>query len=71
MGELFSELFSAFGDTISGLANGIKEAFLNIIYVDPDAATRQISDVAKFGFLMLGLTMAIGLVYGAFQLIRR
>lgn len=71
MGELFSELFSAFSDTISGLANGIKDAFLNIIFVDPDAATRQVSDLAKFGFLMLGLSMAIGLVYGAFQLIRR
>lgn len=71
MSDLFSELFSAFGDTISGLANGIKDAFLNIIYVDPDATTRQISDLAKFGFLMLGLSMAIGLVYGAFRLIRR
>lgn len=71
MSDLFSELFSAFGDTISGLANGIKDAFLNIIFVDPDAATREISDIAKFGFLMLGLSMAIGLVYGAFRLIRR
>jgi hypothetical protein len=71
MSELLSEIWTSFTTTIGGLANGIKEAFLNIIYVDPDATTRVVSDVAKFGFVMLGLSMAIGLVYGAFKMIRR
>lgn len=70
MTSLITELFSAFTSTITGLAGGIKDAFMNILYVDPSASTLVISDLAKFGFIMLGFSLAIGLVYGAIRLIR-
>lgn len=71
MGTLIKEIFSGFSETISGLAGGIKDAFMQIMYVDPAAETLVVSDFAKFAFVMLGLSLAIGLVYGAIRLIRR
>ncbi len=71
MTDIIKNIFSGFSETIKGLAGGIKDAFLNILYVDPSASEKVLSDVAQFGFLFLGLSMAIGLVYGAVRLIRR
>lgn len=71
MSELITTLFSAFTTTLTSMASGIKDSFLNILYVDPSAASPVISEFAKFGFLMVGLSMAVGLVYGAVRLIRR
>lgn len=71
MSDLITTLFSGFTETIKGLGSGIKEAFMNVLYVDPTATNPVISDVAKFGFLVAGLSMAVGLVYGAVRLIRR
>lgn len=71
MGEIVTQIFQGFTDTIRNLAQGIKDAFVNIIYVDPTAETKVLSDLAQFGFLFLGISLAIGLVYGAVRLIRR
>ena len=71
MTDIIKNIFSGFSETIKGLAGGIKDAFLNILYVDPSASEKVLSDVAQFGFLFLGLSMAIGLVYVAVRLIRR
>lgn len=59
---LIKTLFSGFGETINGLTNGIKSMFVNILYVDGTSAS-GLSHFAKFGFLMGGLTMALGLGY--------
>ena len=71
MGDIITQIFQGFTDTITNLAQGIKDAFVNIIYVDPTAETKVLSDLAQFGFLFLGISLAIGLVYGAVRLIRR
>lgn len=71
MGDLITELFSAFTETITGLSTGIKDAFLSILWTDPDAASPVLSDFAKFGFIMMGFGVALSLVYGAFRLFRR
>lgn len=71
MGDIVTKIFSSFTDTISNLAQGIKSAFENILYVDPLAETKVLSSVAEFGFVMLGISMAIGLVYTAVRLIKR
>lgn len=59
---LIKTMFSGFGETINGLTNGIKSLFVNILYVDGTSAS-GLSHFAKFGFLMGGLTMALGLGY--------
>lgn len=71
MTDLISTLFSSFSEAMKGMGDGIKNAFLNVLYVDPSATQLVVSDFAKFFFLTAGLGMAIGLVYGAVRLIRR
>lgn len=62
MNALLTNLFDGFTSSISNIASGLKTAFGNIIYVDPAASTPVVSDIAKFGFIMLGFGMAIGVV---------
>ena len=70
MGEMVSTIFSSFTDVISGLSNGIKTAFVNILYQDPDASVKVISDPVKFGLIFSGVALASGLVIGSFRWIR-
>lgn len=70
MTELIQTMFSGFTDTISGLATGVKDMFMNILYVDPSASELVLSDFAKFGFLMAGLSMALGLGYFIIRKVR-
>ena len=71
MGTLITDLFSGFTDTISGVASGVKTAFMQLLYVDPAAETKVVADLPKFLFVMLGLSMAIGITYTIFKLIKR
>ena len=70
MVEIISTMFSGFSDTISGLATGVKDMFMNFLYVDPTAEVLVLSDFAKFGFVMAGLSMALGLGYFIIRKIR-
>lgn len=70
MGELITEMFSTFSTTISGLAGGVKDMFMNLLYVDPAAEVLVLSDFAKFGFVMAGLSLALGLGYFIIRKIR-
>lgn len=70
MGELITSMFSSFTEVIGGLADGVKSMFMNMLYVDPNAAELVISDFAKFGFVMAGLSMALGLGYFIIRKIR-
>ncbi len=70
MGDMVSTIFSSFTDVISGLSNGIKTAFSNILYQDPEASEKVISDPVKFALIFAGVALASGLVMGAFHWIR-
>lgn len=70
MGELITTMFSGFTTTITGLSTGIKDMFMNLLYEDPTATTLVLSDFAKFGFIMAGLSMALGLGYFVIRKIR-
>ena len=70
MGELITTMFSTFSETTTGLATGIKDMFMNLIYVDANASVKVISDFAKFGFVIAGLSMACGLGYVIIRKIR-
>lgn len=71
MGSLIGQIFEAFKETIQGMTTGLKEALVNIIYVDPTAAEPVVSDLAMFIFLMFGLGLALAVVNKIFGLIRR
>ena len=70
MGELITSMFSSFSDVISGLAGGVKEMFMNLLYENPTAEVLVVSDFAKFGFIMAGLSLALGLGYFIIKKIR-
>lgn len=70
MNEVITSMFSGFGETIKGMAGGFKDGFMNLFYVDPKASELVVSDLAQFGFILLGVGMAIGIVYGLLRLIK-
>ncbi len=63
MGELINQIFIGFTDAIKGIAGGLKSAFEQLIYVDPDATTKTLSDFAKFSFVMMGLSLAFSIIF--------
>lgn len=70
MDQVVTSMFSGFSTCIKGMAGGLKDGFLNLFYVDPTAEQLVVSDLAQFGFIMLGVGMAIGIVYGLLRLIK-
>lgn len=71
MGQLVTTMFDSFNESITGLAQGIKDMFMWLIYEDPTATgSLVLSDFAKFGFVMAGLSMACGLGYFIIRKIR-
>lgn len=63
MAELINQIFTGFTDAIKGIAGGLKNAFEQIIYVDPSATEKVLSDFAKFAFIMMGLSLAFSIVF--------
>lgn len=63
MTELINTMFSGVTITAEGLGNAIKDMFLNIIYDDPAAEVKVISQFATFIFLMFGVSLTLGLGY--------
>ena len=45
------------------VVNGIKESFLEFVYVDKDSDNLVVSDLAYFLFFMLGFSIAVGLIW--------
>ena len=67
---LVEDIFSAFSTVIEGLSDGLKAAFSNLLYVDPDVANPQFSPLVLFIFTMAGIALATGVLYKIFGLIR-
>ncbi|MBQ7226550.1 MAG: hypothetical protein IJX02_08145 [Clostridia bacterium] len=71
MGEIISDIMSAFTETISGYTSGFSQAFTNLIYTSGADGERVLSDFAKFGFVFLGFGAAIGVIGLIVGIIRR
>lgn len=69
MTELIQEMFSSFSIVIEGLAEGLKTAFEQLIYVDPAASEKVFSPLVIFVFVLAGLGVATGILYKIFGLI--
>lgn len=63
-------MFDTVSTTATGLGNGIKEMFLNLIWEDPTATERVLSDFSKFSFMMLGVSLVLGLGYVLLKCLR-
>lgn len=71
MGTIVSKFSEGFTGMLEPLANGLKNGFSNLIYVDPTAEVKVLSDVAEVGLIAGGMALAIGIVMGIFHLVRR
>ncbi len=70
MTELITAIFSTFTTVIKGLASGLKEAFSQLLYVDPSASDPVFSPMVLFIFTLAGLGLATGILYKMFGLIK-
>ena len=70
MTDLITEIFSSFTAVITGLADGIKEAFSHILYVDPSASQLVFSPMVLFLLVFGGLALAMGIFWKIFGVIR-
>lgn len=70
MGELITTMFSGVNETVTGLATAVKDMFMNLLYTDPTAEVLVLSDFAKFSFLFMGVSLALGLGYFIIRKIR-
>ena len=70
IGDLISELFSGMTVAIQGMANAVKEALTNLIF-DGTGDSRVLSETAKYLFIVAGVGIAISLVFGVINLVRK
>lgn len=70
----FTTLITAMGTGITEwlqiLPNAIKNVFLNLIYVDPTAETKTVSEFAYFIFAFLGVAIVSGVVWFVLHMIK-
>lgn len=75
MADFIGTLFEAITEGITGIiapvVDAIKTAFLQLVYVDPEAETKVVSTLAYFLFAMLGLSVGIGLIWLVMSLFKR
>ena len=70
MGDIVSTIFEPMTAVIENLGSAMKVAFTTILYEDPSASQKVLSDPVKFGLVCFGIALATGLVMGAFRWIR-
>lgn len=70
MSELITTMFENFSSVIVGLAGGIKDGVANLVYVDPDAEAKVLSDAVMFIFTIAGVSIAMTVFFMVFRLIR-
>lgn len=71
MGEIVTTIFSSVSGVITGMTDAIKTAASSLIWQDPSASSKVLSDVMQFGLVFLGIGVATSIGYMVFQLIRR
>ena len=70
MSELITQLFGSFPTVVTSLAKGIKDAFGELVWADPLASDKVLSDPIQFIVIFGGVTLGVGLLWGTFSMIR-
>lgn len=66
--NLVTDMFSSFTDTMRGMALGFQTAFNKLIYAN--GTSGDFSDITIFLFVVLGIGLATGVLFGIFKLIQ-
>jgi hypothetical protein len=69
--QIVDAIFSPLEGVVEGMTKGITTAFEHLLWQDPAAEVKVLSDVAQFGLVFLGVGIVTGLVYLGFKLLRR
>lgn len=71
MTDLITTLFATMQEAISGFILAFKDGFSELLYIDPTVASPEISPLALFSFIMIGLALGLGVVTTIIGMIRR
>lgn len=70
MGEIVNTVFDSLGGVIEKMVDAMRTAFSHLIWEDPDATEKVLSDFAQFGLVFLGISIAVGIVYTIVRMVR-
>lgn len=62
MGEIITSITEAFSGIVTGLTSAIRDSVNGLIF-EGTGDTQTLSGFAKFAFTLMGLGMAVGVVY--------
>lgn len=71
MTDLITQLFATMQEAITGFILAFKDGFAELLYIDPSVVTPEISPLALFSFIMIGLGLGLGVVTTIIGMIRR
>lgn len=69
--QIVDAIFSPLEGVVEGITKGLSTGFENLLWQDPTAEVKVLSDLAQFGLVFLGVGIVTGLVYLGFRLLRR
>lgn len=70
MNQIVEAFASGFTGIVDPITTAIKTGFTNLIWQDPTAAERVLSDPAQVGLVLGGVGVCVGLVLGVFAFIK-
>lgn len=71
MGELVSTIFDTFTQVITGLSDGLTEAFNHVLYVyNNGTKTEEFNPLVLFIFTVAGISLAAGILWKMFAMIK-
>lgn len=62
MNEIITSITNAFSGIVTGLTGAIRDAVQGLLF-ETNGDTQTLSGFAKFAFTLMGLGMAVGVVY--------
>ena len=65
---LVEEMFSSFTNVMTGMSAGLQNAFNKLIYAN--GVSGDFSDITVFLFIVLGIALGTGILFGIFNLIK-
>lgn len=67
--QIIENITGAFSQLMTAMTGAIGSGFNALIYADP--STKELSALAEFSLVFLGLGLAVGLVWAVVRIIRR
>lgn len=70
MGAIVTTIFESVSGVVTGMVSAFREAFSQLLWQDPTATEKVLSDFAQFGLVFLGVSITAGIVYTIIRMVR-